>query len=342
MPSMTRHLGVALLAVAALWTAGRASAVCNNNGSNTHCNYDCDCDCGYVCDTSVPSSCKLVKDFPNTPGHCDPQNSATCACRIGLGSTVDQTCASTFTCSPTWDYLKDAGDLILKDAGPPPVADCQFDIDCHCGNHCIITLDGGFHCVSFFDAGGPVGGSCSCGTNAASSCVHSTCGCPSDICACDNMNCDDGGAGTCHPGDAGPVIPPDAGRDCLFDRDCPLGCHMQVCSHAMTYFLCVDPTTTGDPGWCTQTAECPCTDQVCNTSINSCQAPAVDAGPDAGHDGGPVQNDAGGTGGTTGSTTGGTTSSGCGSTGNAAASLAVLGLIGAALIARRRQFAGRP
>jgi MYXO-CTERM domain-containing protein len=338
MPSMTRHLGVALLAIAALWTAGRARAICNNTGTNQGCNYDCDCDCGYVCKNVVPKHCVLATT--GDPGHCDPQFTS-CACRVGFGSTVNQTCNGN-TCTPTWAELQDAGDLIILDSGPPPVPDCQFDFDCHCGNHCVIdntfTGDGGFHCVSWADAGGPTGGTCECASNDPATCVSATCAC-GDTCACDHMNCDDGGGGTCHPVDAGPPPPNDAGYDCMIDIDCPGGCGA-VCSHANPYWLCV-AASTGDPGFCNSNLDCNCSDQLCDTSVNSCKTPAVDAGVDAGHDGGQTVMDAGDdAGSTTGGTTGGGSSS-CGSSGGGAAGLGVLTLVAAALLlVRRRQFAG--
>jgi len=340
MPSMTRHLGVALLAAAGLWSAGRASAICNNTGANQGCNYDCDCDCGYVCHNAVPKHCVLAKDFPLDPGHCDV-NFTSCACRTGFGSTVDQMCVGG-TCTPTWGDLDDGGFLVYQDSGPPPVPECQYDIDCGCGNHCLIVpepyYDGGFHCVSFADAGGPTGGSCSCTDNTAAHCVSATCGCTGDTCLCDNGNCDDGGAGTCHAPDAGPPPPNDAGYDCMIDIDCPGGCG-SVCSHAMAYWQCVPQGS--DPGFCNSNLDCPCPSDLCDTSDNSCKPPAVDAGVDAGHDAGGTGTTGGTTGGGT-TTSGGTSggSSGC-SSGGGLAGLGVLMLLAATLLSRRRELAGR-
>jgi len=336
MPSITSFTRVTLAAFA-LATPGLASALCNNIG-NKGCNTDCDCDCGYVCQPGPGGGCKIAATNPSVPGHCDV-NFTSCACRVGFGSTVDQTCVAG-TCHPTWFELLDAGDLIIVDAGPPPVPACQFDFDCGCGAHCAFNpADGGNQCVAFADSpGGATGGFCHCADNTAGSCVAASCGCPGDTCSCDAQNCDDGGAGTCHPADAGPIEPPDAGKDCTVDIDCGNVCG-SVCSHAMTYWLCIQGSS--DQGFCFASLDCPCTDELCDPATKRCTAPAVDAGVDAGTDAG----SGGTTGGTTGggTTTGGTTgggSSGC-SSGGGLAGLGVLGLIGAALLSRRRQLAGR-
>jgi uncharacterized protein (TIGR03382 family) len=350
MTSMTRHLGAVLIATASLWTAARAAAICTKD-PNGHCSYDCDCDCGFVCNTTVPSQCVLAQTNPFQTGHCDPMLATnTCACQVGLGNTtMSQTCCPSgsttctpFTCTPTWQALEEGGYIIPPDAGPimPPV--CQYDIDCGCGNHCLPNpFDGGTMCISFFDAGGAQGGMCNCSSNIV--CVDSTCGCPMQTCTCDSNNCDGGGIGVCHPGDAGPVNT-DAGPECHVDIDCDGGCGVQVCSHAVPNFVCVSPSS-GDPGFCQSNLDCNCPSQTCNTNINSCVTPMADSGPmDSGHPMPDSGHTTGGTtGGTTGSTSGSSSSGGCGSTGSGAAGLGVLALVFMALLlSRRRQPAGRP
>jgi uncharacterized protein (TIGR03382 family) len=158
-------------------------------------------------------------------------------------------------------------------------------------------------------------------------------------CPCPDQICDTGihscvmfpvDAGVDAGMDAGPVEPLDAGKTCVVDIDCGGVCG-NVCSHAMTFWLCIQGSGDHDQGFCNTDLDCPCTDEFCDFMSNNhfCRSRAPDAGAGTGSDAGHF--------GISGTSSGGGTT-GCNS-GGGLAGIGVLGLLGAAVLSRRRRLA---
>ena len=188
MPSMTRHLGVALLAAAgALERRARPGLHLQQprqQGLQLRLRLRL-----RLCLPAGTRRRLQAANHTRLDGPLRFVNSAmSCACQVSMGNTtVNQTVHSERAAQRRHLHpdlvraLEDAGDLIIADFGPPPVPDCRSTSIASCGNHCVIDNgphgDGGFHCVSFADAGGPTGGTCSCTSNTPATCVSATCGC---------------------------------------------------------------------------------------------------------------------------------------------------------------------